>query len=78
MPNNWRCPRPDEPFVFETEHSLGKFLDVFRPPVYNVQLFPVDLDTRFGYKDLNEVDEEQFIEFIDRMNWNIGLYDANQ
>lgn len=78
MPNNWKCPRPAEPFVFETESSLNKLLDVFQPPKYKVQLFPVDLDTRFGYKDLNEVDEEQFIKFIDRMNWNIGLYDANQ
>ena len=78
MPADWKNPRPSEPFVFDTESDLDYIKNSFNYIEYNVKLFPVDLDTRFGYRDLNNVDNEQFIKYIDALNKNIGIYNSNQ
>ena len=75
VPEDYKNPRPNEPFVFDTEADL-KYLYITKD--YSVQIFPVDMDLRFGYKDLNDVSNEEFVKYIDLMNKVIGTYDARQ
>lgn len=72
-PLNYRNPRPNEPFRFDTADDLYALKRYF-----NVQLFPVDLDLRFGYKDLNQVSEEEFNKYMSLMNEHFKIYDSNQ
>lgn len=73
MPANYRDPRPDEPFVFDTVDDLQK-LKAFG----TVELFPVDMDLRFGYTYLNQVSKDEFLKYIEEMNKVITFYDSNQ
>ena len=40
---------------------------------YNVSICPIDLDLRFGYTDLNNVPEEEFLKFVDYLNNTIRV-----
>lgn len=75
MPADYRNPRPDEPFVFDTEDDIDT-LDELKE--YLVRLFPVDMNTRFGYKDFNEVSAEEFYKYIAQLNMTIQLYGKEQ
>lgn len=74
LPLDYANPRPNEPFVFDTEHSISLLSDLD----YNIKLYPVDTDLRFGYVDLNNVADNIFNQYIEEMNKNIGFYDVNQ
>ena len=78
MPNNITNPRPNEPFVFDTEIDLEVIKYYWRAVDYSIELFPVDMDLRFGYKDFNEVNYEEFKKFIYAMNENIHVYGPEQ
>ena len=78
MPDNITNPRPDEPFVFDTEADLEMLQHDWEPLGYSMLLFPVDMDLRFGYKDFNAVNSEEFKKFICTMNENIQIYGPEQ
>lgn len=75
VPMNYRNPRPNEPFVFDTVDDLT---GICTTQFYDIQLFPVDMDIRFGYTDLNQVNDEEFIKYIDLMNEYIGFYPSTE
>lgn len=70
-PVNYRNPRPNEPFVFDTVDDLNGLV---RNNFYAVKLFPVDLDLRFGFNDFNQVNDEEFEKYIELMNEQIQFY----
>lgn len=70
VPEDFSRPRPNEPFVFDTEWDLDFLSNIYK----RVDLFPVDMDLRFGYVDLNYVDEETFHKYINLMNLTIQMY----
>ena len=72
VPKDFTNPRPDEPFVFDTEDDLYNLTKYFN----DIRLFPVDMDLRFGYTDLNSVDDNTFNNYIQLMNDNIKFYSA--
>ena len=73
LPEDYAKPRPESPFVFETEWDLEFMINVFN----TVYLYPVDMDLRFGFRDLNEVDDETFQKFINMMNLTVQVYDSD-
>lgn len=70
-PANYRNPRPNEPFVFDTVDDLNGLV---HNNFYAVKLFPVDLDLRFGFNDFNQVNDEEFEKYIELMNEQIQFY----
>ena len=73
VPMNYRNPRPAESFVFDTADDLTAL-----STIYSVELFPVDMDLRFGYTDLNQVNNEEFMRYISLMNELITFYPATE
>ena len=73
MPQDYKNPRSNNLFVFDTEDDLKFLTELY----FNVKLFPVDMDLRFGYIDFNQVSDDIFNKYIEVMNNTIQLYDSN-
>ena len=72
-PKDYKNPRDNNLFVFDTEDDLKLLLDIY----HKIELFPVDMDLRFGFIDFNQVSETIFNKYIDKMNDTIQIYDSN-
>lgn len=74
-PKSFRIPRTsDSPFVFDSEQTLASLATEFE----HIDLFPVDMDLRFGYIDFNNVDPAEFAKYIQCMNHYINIYPSSQ
>ena len=62
-----------EPFFFDNRDDAENLAFRIYANNYNVSICPIDLDLRFGYTDLNNVPEEEFLKFVEYLNNTIRV-----